>query len=401
LIIVCTIALLTVGTVATAFASLRSPASAAEPRCLEGVYAGTNGVARRLPSREDADRIGNAVEPEKEAPPVENAAILDGDEFSQLELIWKEVSYRDALGQEKDFRFGVCMKDGKPVLVPSQGGGSSAIHATGKAGMHIVETDLALYTLLVDGTMALVAPVRDGTDVREAMNSMTPTTPEGTTRDVFLGSRPFFDATRMRMVYYSNWRLAFEDSADAANGGYRLHDLETGEDKAIAIDTAWCLGWSRSGSACFVDDDDRLVLLDSGTMATRIVASLPDGPLGLVGDEILSRIGETLTVFDVEIGASRTIEAGGHVMSIVVNDVARDRAIVTIRPERTSSERLLCLYREGATALLRYPLAPGLRTTGISWLDERTVLVATDEYATRMQRTYAIDVDEFVKEVAK
>jgi hypothetical protein len=246
--------------------------------------------------------------------------------------------------------------------------------------------------------MQLVAPVRDGVDLREALGKMEGTTDDGSTRDVFLGAHPCLDASGMKMVYYTNWKLAIEDGPEAANGEYRLYDLSTGRDEALSVASVRCLGWTRSGLLCFVDFQHKLVVLNPETKDMRVIATLKDVPLCLVGDEVLAGDAEGVTAIDVETGESRMVLYGLQATSIVVDDGTRDRAVVVVRADAMSTERILCLYRSGEDSMLLYSLTPGLRITGISWLDAGTVLIATTDKATKIQKTYAIGLDEFQKE---
>lgn len=375
-----------------------APTSASEPRLFDGDYVGIGGIAYRLPSRADAERIGNSVEPEKEAPPTQNAIVLDEYEKTSVEVKRKEVSYIDAYGRDATFNYNLCESGGSQVVVPPVDGPTYSAHATGIRDVFAIEKDLEIYILEIGGTMELVAPVRDGIDVREALKAMEPTTVDGVTRDVFLGSRPCLDAARTHMVYYTNWRLAFEETAEAANGGYRLYDLESGKDVEVPAPVIRCLGWSRSGLACFLDFEQRLVVFDPRTMEFKIVATLTDFQIGLVGNEALVSGAESLTAIDLSTGMSRTVPSGGEATCFVVNDITRESVVVVVRPEPTSSKRRLCLFTAGGDKLLYYPLTDGLNLERISWLDIKTILVATTESTTGKQSTLAIDIDEFQKE---
>jgi hypothetical protein len=207
-----------------------------------------------------------------------------------------------------------------------------------------------------------------------------------------LGAEIHMNAEGTGLVFYSNWRFLFEDSA--VNGELRFHDLRTGRDVSLGP-AGIRIGWAENGKFYTMDWEYNVVAIDVSSATRSPLVSLGGNySCTLIADELLVPYRNSLDWYSLVTGKKSTVDTRYDTYTPFLWVASPDphRMLIGVRSDATDAHGDLALYWTGQPGLKIFEMPADSWTDGEGtyWADSDHLHVVYK--ITGSSDLYALDV---------
>ncbi|MEJ8303401.1 hypothetical protein [Saccharibacillus sacchari] len=350
-----------------------------------GRQAADQGFLVHMPGRADKQQAASSIDPAtgKAAKRAGTAAAEGSTGTFTAKLA------ADGLNQTLTFRYA---QSGSGIRVlPSPDLGYELL--TLPDGRVLVEVAASIYRLDPEKrTLSVFLKGETGTTRKTARGPVS----GGSAKMVVWGQRASLSPDGTKLLYWTTRNITVTGNEDGENW---IKDLRTGTEKKIYGAGYTLLGWDAKNRFYLDLGDNGIVQVDSGSGASaKLVSGFSVSAVS--GSHLLSQTTDgSLNVRDLSTGKQHTFRGSGlnHLRSIASSDAGPWFALVNA-PDRSSRGSTLILLNAKTLKAHTFEEPAGASIIGVSWQDEKTLLVQARNRTTAGESTYVLDIGKEVVE---